>query len=337
MNLGRVYRAATEGLRSTWVKAGLSLLIVYGLFHYNRVDAQAFSVLVPNWRWLGCALLCTLPSYLVVALRFHQVLANQGIIVPFARALRWTMVGSLLDIVMPSSSGGDLVKAGMVVNHVGAGRRTQGVAAVAFDRVLGMLGLFLLAGLAGVVALPSVLLLPHGERLLTVLVAAPLGLLLFFRIVGARRIYGHPRLKEWQGKSWWRTKSYALIGCFNALREQPKTMVVVLALSMANHIFWCASLFFITMAFGHDVGLLMGYALFPLAIFGNVFGFAGGFGLGTVGFDLVFQQFFAIADGAAIGLTFQSLSGLSRLTGLPFYLATPGRARRPTELPGGGS
>jgi hypothetical protein len=75
---------------------------------------------------------------------------------------------------------------------------------------------------------------------------------------------------------------------------------------------------------------MTGFVVFPLAIFSNVFGVAGGFGGGTVGFDLVITQLLAMENGALIGLLFQSLSALARLVGgLPFYLLAPRVEKRP--------
>jgi choline-glycine betaine transporter len=47
-----------------------------------------------------------------------------------------------------------------------------------------------------------------------------------------------------------------------------------------------------------DVDFLKGLVVFPLAIFSNVFGVAGGFGLGTLGFDFLFAHLFHIPGGA---------------------------------------
>jgi hypothetical protein len=53
-----------------------------------------------------------------------------------------------------------------------------------------------------------------------------------------------------------------------------------------------------------------------------VFGVAGGFGVGTAAFDLILSQLLEIGNGALIGLLFQTLSGVAKLSGLPFYLAS---------------
>jgi uncharacterized membrane protein YbhN (UPF0104 family) len=68
--------------------------------------------------------------------------------------LRSTMllgfVGYVFNLVIPGAVGGDLIKAAYLVRmHI---RRTQAVASMVIDRILGLLGLFVLAGLAGLSA-----------------------------------------------------------------------------------------------------------------------------------------------------------------------------------------
>jgi len=111
-------------------------------------------------------------------------------------------------------------------------------------------------------------------------------------------------------------------------------MVAALALSVFNHVFWCVSLLCIARAVGNHVEWVKGFVVFPLAIFSNIFGVAGGFGVGTAAFDLFLSQLLGIANGALIGLLFQGLSAVSRLAGLPFYLAAARYAELPKADPG---
>ena len=54
--------------------------------------------------------------------------------------------------MIPGAVGGDLIKAAFLVRmHV---NRTQAIASMVIDRILGLLGLFILAGIAGAVAWP---------------------------------------------------------------------------------------------------------------------------------------------------------------------------------------
>lgn len=308
-------------LTSGWTKAVLAATVIYALVAFNRIDWTVFAGVAENWTWLVLAFVLMLPPYVIVSYRFWLVLRNQGIVTSFATAVRWTMIGSFFDIAMPSNSGGDVVKAAYIVRHLGPGLRTKGIMAVAFDRVLGLLGLFLLAGITSIVGWKVVLSINSGGHLLLFLITVCLGTLAFFRIVGSRRLRNSRRLSAFLERLPAGQRIYKLIQCFNALREKPGDLVAVLSLSVLNHIFWCASLLCITYAFAQPPQLILGFVVFPLAIFSNVFGFAGGFGVGTAAFDVIFSRLLDIHVGATIGLTFQMLSVLSRLTGLPFYLA----------------
>lgn len=318
----------TRILKSTTLRIVLALLVLGVLVYFNRIDARAFGGVGGRWPWLALAFALMLPTYLIVSCRFWLVLRNQGIDVPLALAVRWTMIGSFFDLAMPSNSGGDLIKGAYVVKHVGPGSRTRGVMAVAFDRILGLIGLFLLASFAVIGGWQYVSQIPGSSRLLVLLPLVTLGSLAFFRIFGSRRLYRNERIARFTLRLPAGALLRQVIGSFNSLRERPKHFFMVMALSVANHAFWCAALLCISAAFGLSIGVFQGFAVFPLAIFGNTFGFAGGFGVGTAAFDLVFSSLLHVSVGAAIGLTFQVLTAISRLAGLPFYLHDPDRASR---------
>lgn len=309
-------------LTSPWLKVAFAVAVIYALVAFNRIDLEAFAVLSHTWTWLVLAFILMLPTYFIVSYRFWLVLRNQDIETKLWLAARWTMIGSFFDIMMPSNSGGDVIKAAYIVHHVGAGWRTNGVMAVAFDRVLGLLGLFLLAGVTSIAGWQIIRSMPGSKELMIFLALVCIGSLLFFRIMGSRRLYSNTRFRSLIERLPAGVRLYNIIGCFNSLRERPKELLLVLGLSMLNHVFWCAALLCITIAFGQSVGFVRGFAVFPLAIFSNVFGFAGGFGVGTAAFDLIFTKLLDVHVGAAIGLTFQTLNSLSRLVGLPFYLSS---------------
>lgn len=327
--------ALTRALGSTWLKVALAAGVIYALVSMNRIDLRTFHILAANWGWLVLALALMLPPYLIVSYRFHVVLRNQGIDATFSQAVRWTMIGSFFDIVMPSNSGGDVVKAGYIVKHAGAGGRTRGVMAVAFDRVLGLLGLFLLAGMASIAGWNSVRALRGGEELVLFIALVCIGALTFLRLAGSRTLQQSAGFRRTVESIPAGGRILQLMASFHALRERPRDLSLTLGLSVLNHVFWCAAALCVARAFGYDLGVIQGLTFLPLAIFGNVFGFAGGFGVGTAAFDWIFGRAFDIQVGAAIGLTFQSLSTLSRLSGLPFYLASA-QSRR-LELQGNGA
>ena len=195
------------------------------------------------------------------------------------------------------------------------------IRSVAFDRVIGLLGLFLLATIAGLVGWKLLADFPARYLVVGMSFAAGVGPLIAFRIAGSRRLYNNAVIDQWLLRRTWGLRLKQLIGSFNALRENPGILFAALGLSILNHLFWCVSLLFIAIAVGNAVSPLKGLIVFPLAIFGGVFGVAGGFGVGTAAFDFLLSHLLSIQNGALIGLLFQIIGAVSRLIGLPFYLS----------------
>jgi uncharacterized protein (TIRG00374 family) len=301
------------------------------LVHFNRLDLETLTILGKTWPWLLAAFALIAPSFPISSCRLQIILRSQAINVSLLRAVRWTMIGSFFDLAMPSATGGDVIKAGYVMNHAGAGMRTRALMAVAFDRLLGMLGLFLLASAVGVLGWKVVGQLPAAGLILVASSAASIGTLLALNVLGARRLVNHPRLARWFTRGTWGPRLKQMVGAFNNLRESPRHFAAALALSLLNHACLCGALYCITRALGHDVDPVAGFVVFPLAIFGNVLGVAGGFGLGTAGFDLVLSRVLQVDNGAVVGLLFQSLSAIARLAGLPYYLSSHREERQLAE------
>jgi uncharacterized protein (TIRG00374 family) len=67
-------------------------------------------------------------------------------------ALLLGFIGNLFNLVIPGAVGGDLIKAAYLVRM--RVNKTQAIASMVIDRILGLLGLFILAGIAGAVAWP---------------------------------------------------------------------------------------------------------------------------------------------------------------------------------------
>jgi hypothetical protein len=230
------------------------------------------------------------------------------------------MVGSFFDLTMPSSNGGDIVKAAYLSNYLGSGYKTKAVMSVAFDRVLGLIGLFLLASIVSILGWQFLEKLPARNLLVGLCLFASVGAIAFFRIIGSHWLHNKLHLNDRFNSNSLGIRFKNITGSFNSLHKRPQLFFQSLALSVFNHLFWCGSLFLIAAAIGNPIEIFQGLVVFPIAIFGGIFGVAGGFGIGTAGFDFLISHLLLIQNGALIGLLFQIFGSISRLFGLPFYL-----------------
>ena len=85
--------------------------------------------------------------YPILVVRWWLLMRTRGMDVTMWKAFRLTMVGNFFNFCIPGTTGGDLVKAYYAAK--GSGRRADAVMTVIVDRVCGLLGLLMLAGLAG--------------------------------------------------------------------------------------------------------------------------------------------------------------------------------------------
>ena len=132
-----------------------------------------------------------LTAMLLTFLRWHQLVR---VVEPSFRlnaAVLLGFIGTLYNLVIPGAVGGDLIKAAYLAKM--DVRRTQAIASLVIDRVIGLLGLFMLAGIAGATAWP-VADGPIRRLILVVWVAVAIGFvglaMIFNQDSLARRIPG---------------------------------------------------------------------------------------------------------------------------------------------------
>src|SRR5258708_1211223 len=90
----------------------------------------------------------------VASWRWKYLLHAQEVLLPYSEAFSLTMIGALFNIVIPGAVGGDVMKGYYVSRQAGA-RRSHALTTILMDRVLGLVGLALLAAVAAVWKLNS--------------------------------------------------------------------------------------------------------------------------------------------------------------------------------------
>jgi uncharacterized protein (TIRG00374 family) len=95
---------------------------------------------------IASAILLFFLSQVIIALRWYMLLRLQGIEIGSWPAIKLTFVGLFYNNILPSSMGGDAIRAWYVTKHTP--KRLEAVFAVFVDRVVGLVGLVLMAVIA---------------------------------------------------------------------------------------------------------------------------------------------------------------------------------------------
>ncbi|MCC7192029.1 MAG: flippase-like domain-containing protein [Phycisphaeraceae bacterium] len=132
----------TDGLTPTQIT--LSPTELSDTDHYLLRPSFITTVRHADRSLLFLGLLLVAPVYPAQAYRWLILMKARGLEVSYGQALKLTMIGAFFNYCMPGSTGGDVVKAFYAARR--KERRTEAVMSVVFDRIAGMVGLVLLAG-----------------------------------------------------------------------------------------------------------------------------------------------------------------------------------------------
>lgn len=128
--------------------------ILYALNWHDTLDAQGIehpgvisTLKASDWRMLLLALGMIALIYPIFSTRWWLLMHVRGLHCSLFKAFRLAMVGCFFNYCMPGSTGGDVVKAYYAAK--GTDRKTDAVISVVVDRILGLLGLFVVAGVMG--------------------------------------------------------------------------------------------------------------------------------------------------------------------------------------------
>ncbi len=134
------------------LRIGIAVGIISWLIHSNY-EGLVKALKGFNYYWLIPAVLLYGAHLCAGAWRWLMLLHVQDIKVSFIETLSLTMQGFFFSLVLPGGSlGGDVVKAAFIAKRAPEGKKLTGAFTILIDRVLGMIALFSLAGIAGIIS-----------------------------------------------------------------------------------------------------------------------------------------------------------------------------------------
>jgi uncharacterized protein (TIRG00374 family) len=140
------YRSRLRRTLLNAAKLALAAALLAYLLNQAR-QHDAFSQLVQQpkrWPLLAAALASTFAAATLSFVRWHLLIVAVGISIKLLDTLRFAALGYALNFVSLGAIGGDLFKA-ILLAHGQPGRRTEAVATVLADRMLGLTTMLILA------------------------------------------------------------------------------------------------------------------------------------------------------------------------------------------------
>jgi uncharacterized protein (TIRG00374 family) len=239
--------SATRRTLVAVAKIGLAAAILAYLFIQAR-EHDAFTRLVEepkHWPSLVAGAMCTLTAVTLSFLRWHFLICAVGIETRLTHTLRLGALGFALNFVSLGSICGDLFRA-IFLAHGQPGRRTEAVATVAADRLMGVMTILILA--SGGILTADLIHAPSAElRLLckTILVTTLLVLIGATLLLCVPALSG-PAISQFAVRVPIAGTTLArLLGTLRAFREQKHLLAVAAAASVVSNLVYITSFFLV--------------------------------------------------------------------------------------------
>lgn len=137
----------SPGRRRRWVGYAVRVTLGLGLLGLtvlsNREQIQGVWNRTPDLGLFSWAFTLYLSGVLLAYFRWYLLVRALEFPLRLLEAVRLGFIGTLFNLVIPGAVGGDFVKAAYFLRQHPT-RKTQGAASVAIDRIIGLLGLFVL-------------------------------------------------------------------------------------------------------------------------------------------------------------------------------------------------
>ena len=300
------------------LKIVLQVAVSAGVLAYLlwRIDIRRTIDLIGDAN--GLLLLASLAIFLAttwaMAWRWQLLLASKGIREPLSWLTKLYFIGYAAGQVLPTGVGGDAVR---IVEHARRRPQEKGevAAAVVIERVLGSAGTLVMVAIGLVIAVgryDNIEILIVIEAVFLVLVA--LGFVLLFSKRAARLLAW---LRPLVAKLRLERAARSVYAGLHGYRNQPRTLVVVLAITVVLQLVRCISIWLCGEAVGVEVSPLVYVILGPLLFLVMMVPFTiNGLGVREAFFVAFLDRFGVDADAAfATGFLFYAVTIATSLPG----------------------
>ena len=260
MNKTKIKKHTINLLR---IVIGLGLAAVLIFITLKQTDTNLWEQLskaaVPL---LGLALFFYGIVLLVGAYRWQTLLRAQNIHISFKNVCRLQIIGFFFNLVVPGAVGGDVVKMGFAVRRAPE-QKTETVFSILVDRILGLLGLFIVAAISVLAAFDKISALGGEYHIVEtgayiVAFCSVAGVAVFLALEFHHRLLHHkwvaPILNNLKRKLPHNITATAkrIITALNNYRQSRRTLAWALLMSIFVHTFLALALFAVGQSLHED-------------------------------------------------------------------------------------
>jgi uncharacterized protein (TIRG00374 family) len=309
-------------------KIAVAVVLLWLLLRSGALDLGRLRVYLESPALFATAILIWfLGNVLFGTARWRVLLRLVGVELPIGRALWLQSIALFFNVAVPGSVGGDVIKAIYVTRTLSGGPRVRAaVLMIAFvERLLGLMGLIVMAAVAVVPSLPRLWATPAIQPLVVAVavlfagVVAGAACLPLFRSDRARRIEESLAARS----SLPVRVAHTLLSTARVFARGPRALASALGISVLMHAVSLLLFVALTRAIGQPDASFASIALvYPLGILTLVLPIApAGIGVGHLAFDRLYAQVGLTGGATVFNLYLVAQIGPSLFGAIPYVLS----------------
>lgn len=238
----------------TAVRTAIGGVLLIALIYLAGGAGVVRAVTAADFSWLGLAVVGVFIDRLLMAYRWWLLAAHARMIVPYWQLVRIYLVTGFLGSFVPSSVGTDLLSVLALARRTG--RNLEAASIVVVDRVMGLLVLGVVGGIAALAAISyDIVAVPREWLLATALVFGLGGVAIALSFHGAaeRAVAKYstwlpgerigPLVRQW-------------FGGYRAYGESPQTLIKVSLVTVGNRLVSTGVVYFVSLSMNLEVSFL---------------------------------------------------------------------------------
>lgn len=300
-----------------FLRVGISLGFLFILFWLGRKDFPAISKVLrdSNALLLGIAVVLYITAISVIALRFRKILSIQGLNLKLREVIYLNFIGLFFNNFLPTSVGGDLVKAYYVTKKTT--KKLESFSSVFFDRFFGFLSIGLLA-LFGIIILRgkiedksllwgSIIFLSIVFSFFIIFLNKRLAKILFSNFLDL------PIFREG-------SKLRRLYNALNAYKKHKIVIVQLIGISLIAQTISVFAIYIMIKSLSQDISLLYLFLIIPLVSIASMMPSINGLGVREGAYVYFLSEFINKESAFAVSILSLALIFISSLIGGVLYL-----------------
>ncbi len=301
------------------VTAGLiAYLIFSGTIKFEEIKLSEIGI---------SAFLIGFAFFFIIAIigtvRWRLLIAAQGIDLDFFTSFRLTFVGWFFNIIMPGSTGGDLIKAYYAAT-ISPDKKAGAVTSVFVDRGIGLFAMVFFAFVALLANISFVMASPTLRTVLLIVICLLILVALFFAVFLSKRIRYSRFVTRFVEKM---PLGHLIEKVYDALylyRSHKRAIVWAFLLSLCAHFIMVISNYCFAAALGvKEISFIYFLFLIPVGTFIDAVPISiAGIGVGEGAYSWLFGSFGKANKGFMIAVLMHVVKILWALVGAVFYLTS---------------